>query len=220
MTFLDRFDAGRQLAARLHAYREERPIVVGIARGGVAVALEVARALGAPLEIWIARRLYAPDDPEEVLGAVSEGGATELELGSSALPSGELDALVAREAELCDQVAAVLRGRPPLSLRGRSVILVDDGCQSGATIRAVTRSLRAHGPARLLLAVPVGAADVLDELRPDFDRVVCLEAPAILGAIGAWYRDFWRVSAAEVTSLLAGYERERAQMAGLARRAR
>lgn len=219
MTFLDRFDAGRQLAARLYTYREDNPIVVGIARGGVPVALEAARALGAPLEIWLARRLRAPDAPDLIVGAVSEGGATELEPGANALSPAVLDQLVAREALLCDQAAALLRGRPALPLRGRSVILVDDGCQSGTTIRAVTRSVRAHGPARLLLAVPVGASDVLNELRPEFDRVVCLEAPAIVGAIAAWYRDFWRVSAAEVSSLLAGYERERAQLAGLARRA-
>jgi putative phosphoribosyl transferase len=155
--------------------------------------------------------------PGGTLGAVSEGGAAAIEedlIAELDLSRLEIDSQVAREGAACDQLGALLRGRAPLPLSGRSVLLVDDGVQSGTTIRAVTRSVRAHRPARLILAVPVGATDVLDELRPEFDHVICLEAEPMLGAIGARYRDFWRVSEAEVASLLA--DRERAQTGGLA----
>lgn len=212
MPFVDRFDAGRQLAASLRSFRLHRPVVVGLARGGVPVAFEVARALDAPMEVWIARKIRVPADPELTVGAISEDGAVSLnkelvlELG---LPDLVVALQVVREAADVERQTRVMRGGPRLDVAGRSVILVDDAIQTGATVRAAARSILARKPRDLVLAVPGGAIGVMRELEPDFDRVVWLEVGPVPVATSALYGDLWRVSEADVASLMTQHERER-----------
>ncbi len=206
MYFRDRVDAGRKLALALRGHRREAPIVLGLPRGGVPVASEVARALAAPLDVWVVRKVGAPGHEELGLGAVAEGGETYLnedllaELGVSAE---EAAAIVARKAaEVERRVLRFRGGRPPPELAGRTVVVVDDGIATGGTVRAALRAIRRRRPARLVLAVPVASASALDELRPEVDEVVCLDADPYLAAIGAYYEDFHQTTDEEVVDLL------------------
>jgi putative phosphoribosyl transferase len=204
--FRNRQDAGRRLAALLARYGEQHPVVVGIPRGGVPVAAEVARALGAPLDVVVARKLGAPMNPEYGIGAIAEGGArvvSEQALARLRIGPHELAALLARtEGELAILVGHLRDGRPPLSVQGRTVILVDDGLATGRTARAAAVSLRRRGAARVVLAVPVAAASSAAELRSSVDEVMCEQMPEDLWAIGFWYEDFSPTSEAEVSALL------------------
>lgn len=206
MTFIDRTDAGRQLAEQLMDSAERNPIVLGLPRGGVPVAYEIARALGAPLDVWVSRKIGTPGQPELGVGAVSEGGSVYLNRGlMRQLGLEEEDLANAAEREAREVTRRALRfrnhGRPP-ELRGRTVILVDDGIATGGTVRAAIPSLRAHHPRELILAVPVAASQSLEEIAPEVDRVVCVEASPALWAIGEWYEDFTQVSDEEVVRLL------------------
>lgn len=204
--FRDRKDAGRRLASLLERYRAENPVVVGIPRGGVPVAAEVARALGAPLDVIVARKLGAPVNPEYGVGAIAEGGAcvvSEQALCRLRIAPGELARLLARtEEEMATLVQRLRDGRPPLSVEGRTTILVDDGLATGRTAQAAALSLRRRGATRVVLAVPVAAASSVAELRASVDEVVCEQMPEDLWAIGFWYEDFSPTSEAEVVSLL------------------
>ncbi len=217
MTFFHRTDAGRQLAASLRGTSRVDPVVVGITRGGVPVAAEVARILGAPLEICVVRKLVAPGPPPVTIGAVAEGDircldeAAICKLGVSAAA---VDEIAAREIAQVERLAKLFRDHPPLDVRARDVILVDDGLLTGATMRAAAWSLRAREPRRITLAVPVANSEALDSVRPDVDYAVCLEIDRLLVAIGTRYADFWPVSEAEVVDLLAASRRE--QQAALA----
>jgi putative phosphoribosyl transferase len=206
--FRDRRDAGRRLARLLGRYREENPVVVGIPRGGVLVAAEVARALGAPLDVIVARKLGAPMNPEYGIGAIAEGGArvvSEQALARLRIAPGELARLLARtEEEMAALVAHLRDGRPPLPVHGRTVILVDDGLATGRTAHAAALSLRRRGATRVVLAVPVAAASSAAELSACVDEVVCEQMPEDLWAIGFWYEDFSATSEAEVASLFGG----------------
>lgn len=204
--FRDRHDAGRRLAPLLERFERERPIVVGIPRGGVPVAAEVARALKAPLDIVVARKVGAPMNPEYGIGAVAEGGARvisgeavrRLEIGSQ-----ELDALVAQtERELAALTERLRARRPRLAVSGRTVILVDDGLATGRTARAAALSMRLHGAARVILAVPVAAPSSVADLRDSVEEVICEQMPPDLWAIGFWYEDFQPTSEQEVGELL------------------
>lgn len=179
---------------------------MGIPRGGVPVAAEVARALGAPLDVIVARKLGAPMNPEYGIGAVAEGGArviSEQALDRLRIAPQELARLLARtEEEMVALVERLRRGRPPLSVRGRTVILVDDGLATGRTAHAAALSLRRRGATRMILAVPVAAAASAAELRASVDEVVCEQMPEDLWAIGFWYEDFSPTSEAEVSRLL------------------
>lgn len=205
--FLDRQDAGRRLAAKLHSCALELPIVLGLPRGGVPVAYEIARALEAPLDVWIARKVGVPSQPELGLGAVAEGGFVQLNeeiLDHVALPERQLAELVKREQREVLEQAGRLRGhRPPPDLHDRTVILVDDGVATGATVRAAIRSIRAQSPKAIVLAVPVAAPATLQALASEVDRVVCVRVPPDFGAVGSWYIDFDQVSDDEVVHLLA-----------------
>ncbi|MGZ6143560.1 MAG: phosphoribosyltransferase family protein [Myxococcales bacterium] len=206
MRFHDRVDAGQQLAALLAPFRDASPLVIALPRGGVPVAYEVARALGAPLDVLVVRKLGAPAQPELGLGAIAEGGAVWVdswlmrEVGVSA---GELEEIAQREAvELERRIARYRQGRPPLPVEGRTVILVDDGVATGGTARAAIRALREHHPRRLVLAAPVVSAEAARELRGEVDELVCAHVPAAFYAVGAWYEEFPQTSDEEVRSLL------------------
>jgi putative phosphoribosyl transferase len=206
MIFSDRVDAGRRLAALLLPYANERPIVLGLARGGVVVASEVADALAAPLEVWVVRKIGAPRQPELGIGAIAEGGGVYLDHALASVvgvTETEMTALISREhLELDRRVRAYRRGRPPPQIQGRTVILVDDGLATGGTARAALRALRAQGPERLVFAVPVGAADSLENLAEEADEVVCVEPVEDLRSIGEWYADFEQTTDAEVVARL------------------
>ncbi len=207
LRFKDRRDAGRRLAAELERFRDRQPLIAGMPRGGVPVAAEVARALDAPLDVAIVRKVGAPRNPEFAIGAVAEGGVrllsgeTARELG---LTRGDVQALFAQaDAELSEYVGRYRGAREPLDVEGRTVILVDDGLATGRSAHAALESLRARGAARLILAVPVGAPESVRALGAVADEVVCAEMPEQLWAVGYWYDQFAPTSDAEVEEALA-----------------
>ncbi len=206
MLFHDRADAGRRLAERLKHLAGQDVVVLGLPRGGVTVAFEVALALAAPLDVIIVRKLGVPFQPELAMGALGEGGVRVINEGvvrSAGIDSRQLAAVEQRERDELDRRARHLRGdRPRLPLAGRTVVIVDDGIATGATASAACRVARTEGAARVILAVPVGPADSLEQLRADADEVVAVETPYSFFAIGEFYVDFQPTSDAEVVELL------------------
>lgn len=206
MRFLDRTDAGQQLAERLACYRVEEPLVLGLPRGGVTVAYEVARALQAPLDVWVVRKVGVPRFPELGLGAVAEGGIVYLNQATMrqvGVEPDELDEIVPlKAAEVAERVRLFRGDRPAPQLAGRTILVVDDGIATGATVRASLQALRAAHPGKIVLAVPVAATQALVELKPLTDDIVCLMSTPRLHAVGAWYEDFDQVSDHEVLRLL------------------
>jgi putative phosphoribosyl transferase len=204
--FADRRDAGQRLALLLDRFREERPVVVGMPRGGVPVAAEVARALDAPLDVVLVRKIGAPQNREYAIGAAAEGGVhfvDEAAARALSLSDTDIRALIARaERELSEQTGRYRAGREPETLAGRSVILVDDGLATGRSARAAIRSLRRRGAARVILAVPVAAPESARALHGEADEIVCVETPVDLWAVGAWYEDFRPVGDEQVAALL------------------
>jgi putative phosphoribosyl transferase len=204
--FRDRRDAGRQLAALLEPYRSEQPVIVAMPRGGVPVAAEVGRALDAPLDVAVVRKIGAPQNPEFAIGAVGENGVRLLsETAARALGLTDADVMVLSdraEQELADYVHRYRGRRPAIDLAGRTVILIDDGLATGHSAHAALLSLRARGAARLILAVPVAAAESVRALANLVDGVVCVEQPEELWAVGYWYQDFAPTSDAEVAAAL------------------
>jgi putative phosphoribosyl transferase len=210
--FEDREDAGRRLAGRLVRYRDERPIVFALPRGGVPVGYEISRALGVPLEVFVARKLGAPGQPEFGIGAVAPGGVRILNeevVWRLGIPDDYLERVTERETAEVERRLRHFRGdRPEPDVRDRTVILVDDGLATGVTARAAVEALRRLEPRRLILAAPVCAAQTAELLTPEVDELVCLEAPSDLGAIGFWYRNFAQTSDEEVVELLESARRE------------
>ena len=204
MMFTDRADAGQQLAVRLEAYREERPVVVGLPRGGMVVAAEVARALGAPLDVLVVRKLGAPGYPEFAVGAIARGETVlNEEVDAASLPHGYLDRAIAAESHELERREALYRGgRPPVPLAGRTVLVVDDGLATGSTAVAAVRALRRENPRRIILAVPVAAPDSAARLESIADAVVCLDTPPDFRAVSLWYRTFDQTTDSEVIDLL------------------
>ena len=206
MTFRDRRDAGRRLGAALAEAHLVHPLVVGLPRGGVPVAAEVARALAAPLDVLIVRKLGHPSQPELGLGAIGEGGVTVWNddlIRQLGVRPAELDEIAGRErVELERRVTAYRGGRGRPTVVGRTVVLVDDGLATGFTARAAIEVLRREGAGRIVLTVPVAHPDTITELRTVADEVTALETPDDLGAVGRWFEDFAQVSDAEVTALL------------------
>ncbi|MFB8109907.1 phosphoribosyltransferase family protein [[Kitasatospora] papulosa] len=207
MQFTDRTDAGRRLAVALRHLGRRDPVVLGLPRGGVPVAYEVAQALGAPLDVIVVRKLGVPYHPELGFGAIGEGGVRVIsEEIVRRTGVGEKDLVAverAEAAELVRRAHAYREGRPRLPLEGRAVVVVDDGVATGATARAACQVVRAQGAAYVVLAVPVASPDAAARLREDADEVVCLSAPVLFSAVGEWYRDFSQTSDEEVVALLA-----------------
>jgi putative phosphoribosyl transferase len=206
MTFYDRYDAGRKLADRLMRYEPERPVVLGLARGGVVVAAEIARAFQTPLDVMVARKLAAPQQPEFGFGAIAPGGVRVVDdywAGRLGLSEVDVDAIAARElAEIDRRLQEYRGGRPELDVEGRVVILADDGLATGVTAKAAVRSLRSHNPKRVVLAVPVCSDTGYDALSQEADEVVCIVCPPDFRAVGMWYVDFSQTTDEEVVNLL------------------
>ena len=206
MQFADRIDAGRQLAKRLEQYRLCNPIVLALPRGGVVVGYEIARALDAPLDVIVARKLGSPRNPEFGFGAIGPGGERVLDRGSVrmlGLTEADIDRIA--EQELCELGRRLrsYRGDLPLpDLRGRTAIVVDDGLATGVTARAALRAVRGMEPARLVLAVPVSPPDTAETIRAEVDELVCLDTPAGFMAVGQFYRVFDQTPDEEVMRLL------------------
>jgi predicted phosphoribosyltransferase len=205
--FRDRVDAGRQLAARLAHLRPEQPVVVALPRGGVPVAAEVARALGAPLDVVLVRKVGVPAQPELAMGAIGEGGVRVLNedvLAAVRVSAADLGAVERRESAELERRATRFRpGRTMTPLRDRTVVVVDDGIATGSTARAALQVVRAHGARRVVLAVPVAPAGSASRFATDADEVVIVDEPARMWAIGAHYDDFSQTSDDEVVNLLA-----------------
>jgi putative phosphoribosyl transferase len=204
--FRDRVDAGRRLAERLASLDGEDVVVLGLPRGGVPVAAEVARALHAPLDVIVVRKLGVPYQPELAMGAVGEGDVLVLNdevLGVAGVGREELDrAAQAERAEVASRALRFRQGRPAVPVAGRVAVVVDDGIATGSTARAACQVARAMGAARVVLAVPVSAPDSAQALRADADEVVCVQEPVGFRAVGQWYEDFDQTPDAEVTRLL------------------
>jgi predicted phosphoribosyltransferase len=207
MSFHDRSEAGRRLAALLDHYANRSDVVVlALPRGGVPVAYEVARLLGAPLDVFVVRKLGVPGREELALGAIASGGvrvqndALVASLGLSERVIADLETLEREELERRER--AYRGDRPPLDVRDRVVVVVDDGLATGATMRAAVAALRRLSPARIAVAVPVGDPSTCDALREEADEVVCTATPEPFIAVGRWYRDFSQTTDEEVRALL------------------
>jgi putative phosphoribosyl transferase len=204
--FSNRSEAGRLLARRVQAMGLADPVVLALPRGGVPVAVEVARALGAPLDLLLVRKIGAPQQPELAVGAVGEGGDLFVDRHLMDL-TGATDEYVARQsreqlAEIARRRTAYLGGRAPLPLAGRTAVVVDDGIATGATVHAALKALRRRGPASVVLAVPVASREAVAALSADVDELVCLAQPALFRAVGEHYADFDQVSDDEVEQLM------------------
>jgi putative phosphoribosyl transferase len=209
--YQDRFDAGQQLVAHLHAYAKRRDVLVlALPRGGVPVAFAVARALHAPLDVFLVRKLGVPGEEELALGAIASGNIRVL--NDEVVQARHLSQQVIEQVEqqkrreLARYEQRYRGDRPPPDLHDRIVILVDDGLATGASMRAAVQAVRKQQPARLVVAVPVADSSVCEALRKEVDEVVCAQTPAPLYGISAWYRDFAQVSDQEVHALLARAE--------------
>jgi putative phosphoribosyl transferase len=206
ITFRDRQDAGRRLAEHLQHLAGEAMVVLGLPRGGVPVAFEVARALGAPLDVVLVRKLGVPVQPELAMGAIGEDGVRVISadvVRSFGVDEHELARVEARErGELERRVARYRRGRPMTSVSGITAIVVDDGIATGATARAACEVMREHGARRVVLAVPVAAPSSVARLEEVADEVVCVTTPPTLRSVGEWYDDFEQTTDEQVVDLL------------------
>lgn len=206
MQFDDRRDAGRQLAERLSSLADEDPIVLGLPRGGIPVAYEVAKALDAPLDVLVVRKVGSPNNPEYGIGAVGEEDVVLMNdeaVRALRISQDELDEAVAREREELERRLERYRsGRPAVPIRDRTVIVVDDGLATGVSSTAAAHVVRERGVGRTILAVPVGAPDSVKQVSEHYDEVVCLHAPSSFMAVGSWYRDFGQTRDETVVELL------------------
>jgi putative phosphoribosyl transferase len=207
MLFRNRTEAGRQLAARLAAYAgRDDVLVLALPRGGVPVAYEVAQALHAPLDVFLVRKLGVPGHKELAMGAIASGGVQVLNedvVRLLRIPEDAIEAVAGEELQELQRRERAYRGdRPPPNVRGRIVILIDDGLATGSTMRAAVAALRQQQPARIVVAVPVGAAETCAEFEAEADETICARTPEPFYAVGLWYGDFSQTTDAEVHDLL------------------
>jgi putative phosphoribosyl transferase len=206
--FADRAAAGRELAQRLERYADrDDAVVLGLARGGMPVAFEVARALSLPLDVFVVRKLGVPGHEELAMGALASGGVRVVNrdvVAVAGLSSDDIDAVAAREhAELERRDSAYRAGRPPVDVAGRVAILVDDGLATGSSMRAAVQALRQRDVAEVVVAVPVAPPETCAELESEADAVVCARTPQPFRAVGRWYEDFTQTTDDEVRALVA-----------------
>jgi putative phosphoribosyl transferase len=218
LLFRDRRDAGQLLAERLSALKDDRSVIVlGIPRGGVVVAAEIARALNAPLDIFIAHKIGAPFNPELAIGALTSNGDVLLDeelIDELRLRQDEIAREVeSQRAEVGRRLEMFRKKRPPLEVAGKTVVLVDDGIATGSTVRASLRALRKQTPARLILAIPVGPAEIVARLVRECDEAIVLETPEPFWAVGRFYLRFEQTQDEEVVALLNDAAR-RSEMSG------
>jgi predicted phosphoribosyltransferase len=208
MHFRDRVDAGRQLGEALKARYGDRPdvLVLALPRGGVPVAYEVARILNTPLDIFVVRKLGVPGHEELAMGAIATGGAivfNEEVVDNLGIPKSAIDRVIQRERAELERRERQYRGnRPPPDVQGKTVILIDDGLATGASMHAAVQAVRALGPAAVVIAVPVAAASTCSRLRAFADDIVCLDRPEPFYAVSAWYDDFSQTTDEEVYNLV------------------
>ena len=204
--YRDRRLGGRELARHLGHLKGQNVVVLALPRGGVPVAFEVARALDAPLEVFVVRKLGLPGHPEYAMGAIASGGVRVLNdevVRLYRIPERVVDAIVSQELMELERREQVYRdGRSPLDVRGRTVVLTDDGLATGSTMRAAVEAVRALGAARIIVAVPVGTPDSCREFAAIADEIVCARAPEHFAAVGQWYDDFRQTTDEEVRELL------------------
>jgi putative phosphoribosyl transferase len=205
--FRDRIEAGEYLAGRLTRYSNQpNVIVLGLPRGGVPVAFEVAKALRVPLDVFVVRKLGTPGRSELAMGAIATGGVRVLNedvVGGLDIPMAAIDAVTEEEKqELKRRELVYRRGYPEPEVRGKTVILIDDGIATGSTMRAAVCALKAQHPARLIVAVPTAAGSAARDLRPDVDELVALITPEVFDGVGEWYEDFSQTTDTEVSNLL------------------
>jgi putative phosphoribosyl transferase len=219
MLFRNRRDAGRFLAKRLARYAGQPGVLVlALPRGGVPVAYEVARALGAPLDLFLVRKLGLPGHEELAMGAIASGGVQVLNerVVSQGIPGHIIQQVARNERRELERRERAYRGnRPPPEIRGHTVILVDDGLATGATMRAAAEALRRLGPSRLVVAVPVAAPETCEEFRGEVDEIVCGRTPEPFQAVGLWYDDFSQTTDEEVRDLLERAQRKPSQARGV-----
>ena len=207
--FLDRHEAGRKLAQDLHRYADQQPAVFALPRGGVPIGYEIAKALKAPLDLILVRKIGVPFQPELAAGAVVDGDEPEVVLNPQVVESlGLTDELLKEETdqkliEIEERRRTYLADRKRVDPRGRTAIVADDGIATGATIKAALHAVRRQEPARLVLAAPVAPPDTVEELRQEADAIHCLETPELFLAIGVFYQNFHQLSDDEVVRLLA-----------------
>ncbi|HZU68482.1 MAG TPA: phosphoribosyltransferase [Ktedonobacteraceae bacterium] len=212
--YRDRSEAGQELATRLAAYAHRQDIIVlALPRGGVPVAFEVAKALHAPLDVFVVRKLGVPGHEELAMGAIATGGVRFVNqevVRMLRIPDAVIDAVTAREQQELERREHLYRDDlAPPDVRGRVVILVDDGLATGSTMRAAVTALRQQQPARIVVAVPVAAPSTCAELRAELDEIICAQTPEPFYGVGYWYENFAQTSEEEVHDLLAQAEQER-----------
>jgi putative phosphoribosyl transferase len=213
LRFRNRREAGRHLATLLTPYAHRSDVIVlALPRGGVPVAFEVARALDAPLDVFVVRKLGVPGHEEFAMGAIATGGVMVLDQGTLAylnIPHSEVERVAAEEkAELERREREYRSGQLPLDVAGKTVILVDDGLATGASMRAAVRALRKRAPRRIIIAAPVASAEACEAMRQEADECVCTSVPEPLFGVGVWYRDFSQTEDYEVQALLASARRQ------------
>ena len=206
--FKDRSEAGQALAKALENFRDDNPIILALPRGGLPLGYEVAKALHAPLDIVLVRKIGTPASPELAAGAVVDGDDPQLVLNENIIemynisPEYIEEQKVQKLKEIEHRREMYRSGRPPLSIEGRTIIVIDDGIATGATVRAALKGLRKKNPKKLVLAIPVAPAEILPELDQEIDEVICLQAPSPFYAVGGYYQDFTPVEDQEAIEFL------------------
>jgi predicted phosphoribosyltransferase len=206
MIFKDRQQAGEKLAAALTKYRAKKPLILGIPRGGMVVAYEIAKALNAQLDIIVARKLASPSQPEYAIGAIAPGGIKILNSEAVqyfGLDKHDLDEIITQEKQELERRMQIYRaGKKALNVKNKTVIIVDDGLATGLTAKAAVRSVKALGAREVILAVPVAAADTAADMCQEVDELICLSTPSYFGAVGQFYKNFPQTTDEEVSDIL------------------